>query len=194
MGVYEEIFPAERRREYAQTEWSGGWTSGASGFGYAAECLTEQARSFGATIDQAGLAVFFLQRHRVEMVLKDLLIFLKVGFKPNHSLQYLWGLCERPFEKSELLDWSELEAEQGEFVGALISVDDGAATFRFPVDQDGREVERPAFVDLAALNRHTAAFEHGVHGCIDHVSELRAEEAAAPARVRRVRSREVDPR
>ena len=181
MSIYGEIFPSDGRHEHVQTQWSGGWTSGASGFGYAAEFLTERARSFGATIDQAGLAVFFLQRHRVEMVLKDLLIFLKVEFKASHSLQYLWGLCEQGFGESELLSWPDFEAEQGEFVGALIFVDDGAVTFRFPADREGREVTRPQFIDLAALNRHTAAFESGAHGCIDYVSELRAEEAATLA-------------
>jgi hypothetical protein len=37
VSVYEEIFPAERHLDYVQTEWSNGWTAGASGFGYAAE-------------------------------------------------------------------------------------------------------------------------------------------------------------
>jgi hypothetical protein len=181
MSVYDEIFPAKRRLEYVQTEWSAGWTAGTSGFGYAAEFLTKHARSFGATIDQAGLAVFFLQRHRVELVLKDLLNFFGIKFKSSHSLQYLWGLCEQGFTESELLDWAEFDAENGEFVRALIAVDDGAATFRFPVDRQGQEAKRPDFIDLEALNRHAEVLENGASGCVDYVGELGAEAASAEA-------------
>jgi hypothetical protein len=174
MGVYEEIFPSERRREYVQTEWAEGWTAGASGFGYAAEFLTRHAASFGATIDQAGLAVFFLQRHRVELVLKHLLGFLEVKFKPNHSLGYLWGLCEGGFAGNPDLDWAEFEARNGEFVAALVEVDDGAATFRFPVDQEGKQIERPAYIDLEALNSHADQLYSDAGVCMDLVGEARS--------------------
>ncbi|HEX6752451.1 MAG TPA: hypothetical protein VF093_02520 [Solirubrobacterales bacterium] len=139
MSIRDEIFPAERRRDYVQTEWAQGWTAGAAGFGYAAEFLTKHARSFGATIDQAGLAVFFLQRHRIELILKDLLGFLDVDFPATHSLRRLWELCNQGFAVSDGLSWAEFEKQNGEFVEALIAVDDGAATFRFPVDRDGEE-------------------------------------------------------
>jgi hypothetical protein len=56
----------------------------------------------------------------------------------------------------------------------MIAVDDGAATFRFPVDHGGSEVSRPRFIDLEGLDRHAAHFEAGVFGCIDYVSELDA--------------------
>ena len=177
MSVYEEIFPTERHLDYVQTEWSNGWSAGASGFGYAAEFLTQHARSFGATIDQAGLAVFFLQRHRVEMMVKDLLISFGGEFKPSHSLQYLWGLCQQGFASKTGLDWASFEKDNGEFIKALIKIDNGATTFRFPVDKDGETTARPDFIDLEALNRHAEKFCSEVSGCADVVSEGEAAEA-----------------
>jgi hypothetical protein len=181
MSVSEEIFPGERRLDYVQTEWAKDWTAAAAGFGYAAEFLTKNAQSFGATIDQAGLAVFFLQRHRIELVLKDLLGVLEVEFPPTHSLRRLWHLCEQGVTGADGLSWTELQQENGEFVEALVAVDDSAATFRFPVDRDGEEIQRPAYIDLAALNRHTDKLYWDVVGCITYVTESAAELAAAEA-------------
>jgi hypothetical protein len=182
VSIHDEIFPAERRMEYVQTEWAQGWTASAAGFGYAAEFLTKNARSFGASIDQAGLAVFFLQRHRVELILKDLLGFLDVKFPPTHSLRRLWELCQEAFESSDL-NWDEFQSENGEFIEALIAVDDGAATFRFPVDREGAEIDRPAFIDLKALNHHTDKLYWEAAGCMDYVSEAKAQMQAIEADV-----------
>jgi hypothetical protein len=181
VSVRDEIFPAERRLDYVQTEWAEGWTAGAAGFGYAAEFLTKHARSFGATIDQAGLAVFFLQRHRIELILKNLLDFLDVDFPAVHSLRKLWELCRQGFGASGELNWTEFEKENGEFIEALIAVDDGAAAFRFPVDRDGEEIERPAFIDLEALNRHADKLYWEAAGCMDFLAEAAAEMKAVEA-------------
>lgn len=142
----------------------------------------ENAPSLGATVDQAGLAVFFLQRHRVELVLKDLLGFLGVKFPATHSLGRLWRLCQEGFECSDL-DWEEFEAENGEFIDALIAVDDGAATFRFPVNHEGAQIDRPAFIDLKALNRHADKLYWEAAGCMDYVAEARAQLQAIEADV-----------
>jgi hypothetical protein len=179
MGVYEEIFPSERRREYAQTEWAVGWAAAAAGFGFAAEQLTKNATSLGATVDQAGLAIFFLQRHRVELILKDLLVALEVEFPPTHSLSRLWELCQTGFEKNGALSWQKFEPDHAEFIEALSKVDDGAANFRFPVDRSGKEVSRPEFIDLAALNRHADELYWSIYGCINGLGELATLEAEA---------------
>lgn len=181
MSVHDEIFPAERRLDYVQTEWAEGWTAGAAGFGYAAEFLTKHAHSFGATIDQAGLAVFFLQRHRVELILKNLIGFLGVDLPNTHSLQTLWERCRQGFAASDGLDWAEFESEHGEFIEALIAVDNGAATFRFPVDREGRDVERPSFIDLQALNRYADKLYWEAAGCMDFLAEAEAEMKAVEA-------------
>jgi hypothetical protein len=181
VSVRDEIFPAERRLDYVQTEWAEGWTASAAGFGYAAEFLTKHARAFGATIDQAGLVVFFLQRHRVELVLKNLLGFLEVDFKPSHSLQYLWELCRQGFAVHHGLDWATFERENGEFVKTLIKADNGATNFRFPVDRDGEEVERPRFIDLDALNRYADKLLWEANGCMDFIGMGKQAEAEMEA-------------
>lgn len=168
--------------EYVQTEWAQGWTAGAAGFGFAADFLTKNAHSLGATVDQAGLAVFFLQRHRVELILKDLLGFLGVKFPTTHSLGRLWRLCQDSFESSDL-DWEDFEAENGEFIDALIAVDDGAATFRFPVDHEGVEIDRPAFINLKALSHHADKLYWQAAGCMDYVAEAEAQMQAIQAEV-----------
>lgn len=177
MSVRDEIFPNERRLDFVQTEWAEGWTAGAAGFGYAAAFLTKHADSFGATIDQTGLAVVFLQRHRVELVLKDLLGVLEVEFPATHSLRALWRLCEQGFASADGLNWEEFEQENSEFVQALIAIDDGAAAFRFPVDRDGEAMERPSFIDLKALNRHADKLYWEAVGCMTFLTEMAAAEA-----------------
>lgn len=176
MGVYEEIFPAERRMELAQTEWATGWSAAAAGFGFAAEYLTKNAQSLGATVDQAGLAIFFLQRHRVELILKTLLYMLDVAFPPTHSLQKLWQLCRSGLDADEFLDWQEIAAH-GELIEALSSVDDLAATFRFPVDTKGAEMRRPKFIDLEALESRVKDLYWDVYGCTEALHERAALEA-----------------
>lgn len=173
MSIRDEIFPGERNPAYVQTEWARGWTAAAAGFGYAAEFLTKNATAFGATIDQTGLAVFYLQRHRIELVLKDLLDCLGVDFPPTHSLRRLWQCCEEGFTETDL-NWTEFEEECGDFIDALSEVDDGATVFRFPVDTDGNEAKRPAFIDLNALNRHADTFFWAAAGCIAFLTETKA--------------------
>jgi hypothetical protein len=89
MNAREEIFPPKGRVEFVQTEWARGWGAASSGFAEAARVLTKRAHRVGPSVDQVGLVVFFLQRHRVELALKQLLDFLGQEFEPKHSLSYL---------------------------------------------------------------------------------------------------------
>lgn len=70
MSASDEIFPSEGREAYVQTRWAKGWGYNVIGFGYAARMLTEQRVKMHANVDLIGLAVFYLQRHRVELVIK----------------------------------------------------------------------------------------------------------------------------
>jgi hypothetical protein len=70
MAVADEIFPQEQWFEYAETKYAAGWSDVFWGFGYAAKYLTKHRSELGALVDQAGVAIFFLQRHRVELGLK----------------------------------------------------------------------------------------------------------------------------
>ena len=59
LPLFDDLFPSRRHQGLVQTEWASGWHAGGSGFGAAAEYLTEDRSKFGAEIDQVGLAVFF---------------------------------------------------------------------------------------------------------------------------------------
>lgn len=175
MGIREEIFPSQRSGDYVQTEWARGWGAASRGFGYAADLLTKNASDLGASIDQAGLAIFFLQRHRVELLLKDLLGVSGVANREvyrTHSLKKLWELCEGALPSRDPAGWQAFESDHAPLIQALSEADDGSAAFRFPVDREGVESERPQFIDLGALSRYVEAFQWAALGWIDWILEV----------------------
>ncbi len=167
------IFPSERREAYVQTEWSKGWTYAGIGYREAAGFLTEHRRRFGATIDQVGLVIFFLQRHRVELTMKEMLVdrgFDLREVKAQHSLVALWDGCRRAVG-ADTKEWRELDAAGGELVTLLADVDPGSYTYRYPVGKDGDEHERPEFIDLDALEQHVTAFVSLIDGYVAWVDQ-----------------------
>jgi hypothetical protein len=107
MALFDKIFPSQRDDGLVQNQWADGWLNGASGFGYAAEYLTESRKAFGATIGQVGLAVFFLQRHRAEMILKGLLNFAGAAATDKHGLVYLWDRCREVLKPLDATAWQQ---------------------------------------------------------------------------------------
>jgi hypothetical protein len=150
--AYKELFPDDRDPRLVQTEWATGWGSIASGFGYAAEKLTQGRSGFGATIDQAGLAIFFLQRHRVELILKHTIHALGVEVPGSHGLGLLWDCVRVAVEARDPAAWASFSADHGGLIDALKRVDDTSFAFRYPVDRKGVAVDRPTFIDLDALH------------------------------------------
>src|SRR5207248_2471688 len=122
-------------QEYTQTQWATGWHAALSGFGEAALFLTENRKHFGATIDQVGLALFFLQRHRVELGLK--LILAEESGDPvpgTHDLDTLWDACERAVRSTDANAWASFAKDVKPFVDVISRTDRGSFTFRYPVD------------------------------------------------------------
>jgi hypothetical protein len=171
MSLADDIFPTTGSEQFVQTEWADGWFAGAAGFGYAAEHLTEHRKEFGALIDHTGLAVFFLQRHRAEMVLKGLLDFAKQEIPRGHALLDIWDKCKKVLEPRDAAGWKEFADDHHELVKALDRVDQSSFTFRYPVDNEGVKNTRPAFIDLDVLNEHVDSLEHGAGGYIDYLTE-----------------------
>lgn len=175
MSVRDEIFPADRDGAYVQTEWASGWAFAVTGFGYAARMLTEQRQAMHANVDQIGLAVFYLQRHRVELIIKQALVDL--GEDPagvashRHSLKRSWETLGSVIRSKGADDWEELSDAHGEFVEIMHDEDEGSFSYRYPTDKDGNESKRAAFISLEALERHADNFESGVQGYTDWLDE-----------------------
>jgi hypothetical protein len=147
MSVRAEIFPADRGEALVQTEWAKGWGYAVIGFGEAARMLTEQRREMGAAVDQVGLAVFYLQRHRVELIIKQALIDLGEELsrviKPGHDLRALWLLLEERIRSSDADEWNDLEREHGEFLSVMHEADKSSFSYRYPVDKSGGDSPAP---------------------------------------------------
>lgn len=180
VSIRDEIFPAERHPDYVQTEWSQGWGYGSIGFAEAARFLTEHRRDFNATIDQVGLVVFYVQRHRVELSLKELLRALRVDLsemKSAHSLAALWEACRVAVAETDKEAWDYLDSAGSELIGVLHSVDPDSTTFRYPENRKGEEHERPTFIDLDAVERHVDGLSAAIGGFMAYSDEARQYEA-----------------
>lgn len=179
MGVRDEIFPNERKLAYVQTTWAKGWEYGVMGFGYAARMLTEQREVMHANVDQIGLAIVYVQRHRVELVIKQALVDLGEGpvdvAKVGHNLQKLWRRLGTVVSSIDAEHWRYLSNEYGEFLSAMHEADEGSFSYRYPIDKTGEASKRADFIDLEALERHANSFEHGVQGYTYWVSETEPE-------------------
>jgi len=172
MGIREEIFPCERQEAYVQTEWSKGWGYAGIGYREAARRLTEEKLTFGPSIDQTGLAIFFIQRHRVELALKELLVgrgFDIRGIKSQHSLVALWHACKE-LVGAETVEWQQMDSG-GELITVLNGADPGSYSFRYPVDKNGNENERPQFINLDALAEHVDNFVSLIDGYLAYIEE-----------------------
>jgi hypothetical protein len=169
----EDLFPSRKNPDYVQTEWCESWLDLATGFGYAAEELTRRRADFGATIDQAGIAIFFLQRHRIELLLKAWLDDMGAPERGTHRLDVLYEAVRRVVEPKYPDDWKHFEAEHGAFIRLVASEDEGSFVFRYPEDKKGTKFERPDYIDLDFLHERVEALEASVSGFIDYEWELR---------------------
>lgn len=157
-----------------QTEWAATWDATAAGFGRAAEYLTENRADFDAEIDQVGLAVFYLQRHRVELVLKGLLHALGKAVPSTHALDRLWRACHEAVCEVDPTIWGGLPRGCPDLIDALTKTDETSMVFRYPVDKKGEPSDRPPYVNLAALNQHVEDFYWSVFGIADYLAEVGA--------------------
>lgn len=178
MSLADEIFPDRSHRDFVQTEWAEGWGYESVGFTEAARFLTEHRAQFHANIDQVGLVVFYLQRHRVELTLKELLLAYRVDLlviKSPHSLDALWQACEQNIG-TDPEAWAYLDSAGAALVALLHETDPDSHAFRYPVDRRGKTHERPRYIDLAALEKHVDALCGAIDGCITYLAETQEHE------------------
>jgi hypothetical protein len=175
MSLADEIFPPSGHPALVQTEWARGWGYQSIGFAEAARFLTENKARFHAGIDQVGLVVFFLQRHRVELALKGLLVAHGTQLtrvNPPHSLEAAWRACEE-LVGSASESWRYLHSAGAELVKLLHEYDRSSDAYRYPVDRNGKDHQRPEFIDLDALERHVTALVGAIEGYMDYSAEAR---------------------
>lgn len=210
MTLEEEIFPSGQHVRLVQTRWTDGWEGVASGFAGAAKLLTDNRSQFGATIDQVGLAIIYLQRHRVEIAMKSLLFTCTGNVKRGHNLCTLWNECKKTIGPSSEA-WTDL-ARNTELVALLQKHDGRSTTFRYPADTKPSEAERgelgnpgegqiadhhdheddenvgdnvrPPYVDLEALEKHVENFVWDLRGYCAYIEENQQLEAEVQAEMR----------
>lgn len=157
--------------QWVQTEWAADWLATAHGFGLAANYLTDHREDFHAEIDQARVAIFFLQRHRVELLIKAIIDQHKIEVPHTHSLKPSWDVLKDTIRGLDD-DTADHLAEQGDALIQLLDVAEASSmTFRYPVDKLGARSDRPDNINLEALNKRIEDFDLALTGAMDYLSE-----------------------
>ena len=175
MGLRDQIFPPGPPvdGDIIRTEWVGTWESQLLGLGRLTKFLTDRLLSESLGIDDIALYVMFLQRHRVEVGLKLVLERAQGTVPGTHKLQPLMGSAKDAVKSAGLVGpWDRFEGAQAEYIGLVGEIDEGAATFRYPVDRDQHPWLRENYVDLRTFERAGAAFQADALLLVEALSQL----------------------
>lgn len=176
----DDIFPSKQHPDFVQTQWAEGWGYAVTGFGSAARMLTELRETMHGSVDQIGLAVFYLQRHRVELVLKQALVDLGqdpvVIAKMSHNLHDVWRKLGDVVSAVDQAHWLDLDGRYGDFVSTIHKADEKSFSYRYPIDRKGGEAKRKPYINLEALECYAEDFETGIQGYTDWLDESRRQE------------------
>jgi len=175
MSLSEEIFPPPPARDgnVLRLELVGSWESQLLGLGRLTAFLTPRLINQSHAVDDMGLYVVFLQRHRVEVGLKLILERVDAPIPNTHIVKDLFGVAESACKKVGFVaEWQTLADAQREFVDLMDEIDPAAATFRYPVDRNAKPWLRRPLVDLVALEAAGAEFESAVTGLIRQLAHL----------------------
>ena len=158
------IFPSGDPRDgyILRLELIGSWESQFLGLGRLTAFLTPRLLAEAHAVDDMGINVVFLQRHRVEVGLKLVLERAQATAVGDHSIDALWTRCEQACVAAGFSSqWQTFADSQKDYAYLLNRVDPGAATFRYPVDKQNQPWKRGQ-VDLAELERTGAAFQQDI--------------------------------
>lgn len=143
-------------------ELVGSWESQFLGLGRLTAFLTPRLLAEAHAVDDMGINVVFLQRHRVEVGLKLILERAQATAVGDHKIDALMKRCDQACTAVGFSsEWKRFAGAQKGYADLLDRVDPGAATFRYPVDKHNQPWKRGQ-VDLAALERAGAAFQRDV--------------------------------
>lgn len=187
-SVADTIFPGGEPRDgnILRLELVGSWESQFLGLGRLTAFLTPRLLEEAFAVDDMGVNVVFLQRHRVEVGLKLILERMDATAVGDHNIDALWNRCDQGCEEEGFSSqWDVFGRAQREFAYLLDRVDPGAATFRYPVDKRNQPWRRGQ-VDLAELEKAGAAFQEDLMALVREAATaetmpIRKEEAADAA-------------
>jgi hypothetical protein len=160
-SLSDSIFPGGEPRDghILRLELVASWESQFLGLGRLTRFIIPRLLGEAAAVDDMGVNIVFLQRHRVEVGLK--LILERAGGEliDKHNIDVLWDRCAQACSDAGFSAlWDDFDLAQKEFGATLNLVDPGASTFRYPVDRRNQPWRRGP-VDLARLEEAGAAFE-----------------------------------
>jgi hypothetical protein len=158
------IFPGGDPRDgyILRLDLVGSWESQFLGLGRLTAFLTPRLLDEAHAVDDMGINVVFLQRHRVEIGLKLILERARATPVGDHRIDLLWNRCAQACMAAGFSSqWQALISAQKDFAFLLNRVDPDAATFRYPVDRRNQPWERGK-VDLAELERTGAEFQQEI--------------------------------
>lgn len=165
MPYGDDIFPvgAPRDGKILRLGLVGTWESQLVGLGRLTAFLTPRLLTQSHAVDDMGLYLVFLQRHRVEVALKLILERAKAPIPGNHLVMRLFSQCEDACRAVGMdKAWGSFAGAQQPFVELFDEVDPSAATFRYPVDKKAQPWARRENVDLEALEAAGRAFHDDV--------------------------------
>lgn len=138
----------------------GSWESHLVGLGRLTAFLTPRLLKQSHAVDDMGLYVVFLQRHRVEVGLKLVLERARAPIPNTHAIEALVNACDTACAAVGYgSEFRAFAASQQEYIGLIDEVDPGAATFRYPVDAKAQPWARQELVDLQALEEAGKEFQ-----------------------------------
>src|SRR5215210_7654998 len=153
-SLRDRIFPLGEPRDgrILRLDLVSSWESQLIGLGRLSALQTERLTRLTHAPDDMGLNLVFLQRHRVEVGLKLILERAGVPVLGTHSISALLAACGRACDEAGFAsEWSAFETAQRGFIELMSEVDPDSATFRFPVDKQGRPWSRADLIDLEEL-------------------------------------------
>lgn len=175
MALRDDIFPPGPPRDgnIIRTEWVATWESQLLGIGRLTQILSDRLLSESFAVDDMALYVIFLQRHRVEVGLKLILERANASLPNTHKLVPLFEQVKTAVTNAGMAAlWPPFDTAVSEYVGLVDQIDEGAATFRYPVDTKQQPWSRDDFVDLVEFEKSGAAFQIEVLSLIESLAVL----------------------
>ena len=168
----QSLFPVSGDRSAVQTEWTRTCADYELGFEEAAHLLVDLAAEGRLPAqDHVGLALVFLERHRLELMLKGGILDLSRRAPKGHRLLELWARFVELATSNGYIDEKEFDHSRA-LVEALDGLDPEGQVFRYPTDAKGARHAPPEFIDLGVLHAAVNHVWRDAAGALTYLDEL----------------------